>query len=191
MRSRRMARWAGTPSSSRRRSTTPTTCRTSVTRTTRWRWTSSRGTTGAGAGGPEGAPGGRGVGPPLEIAYDDYIRTTEPRHEAAVQQLLTAVHENGRDDIYLGSSQGLYCVACEAYYGEGDLVDGRCPIHDRPVELLREENYFFRLSAYADRLLQHYERTPSAVEPETRRNEVLSLIRGGLQDFSISRTSFP
>ena len=126
----------------------------------------------------------------LDIAYDDYIRTTEPRHEAAVQQLLTAVHENGRDDIYLGSYEGLYCVACEAYYVQGDLVDGMCPIHGRPVELLREENYFFRLSAYADRLLQHYERTPSAVEPETRRNEVLSLIRGGLQDFSISRTSF-
>jgi len=126
----------------------------------------------------------------LAITYDDYIRTTEPRHEAAVQRLLTAVHENGRDDIYLGSYEGLYCVACEAYYVEGDLVDGMCPIHGRPVELLREENYFFRLSAYADRLLEHYDRTPSAVEPETRRNEVLSLIRGGLQDFSISRTSF-
>jgi methionyl-tRNA synthetase len=126
----------------------------------------------------------------LDIAYDDYIRTTEPRHEAAVQRLLSAVYENGRDDIYPGSYEGLYCVACEAYYVEGDLVDGKCPIHDRPVELLREENYFFRLSAYADRLLEHYERTPSAVEPETRRNEVLSLIRGGLQDFSISRTSF-
>ncbi|HET9724619.1 MAG TPA: methionine--tRNA ligase [Actinomycetota bacterium] len=126
----------------------------------------------------------------LDIGYDDYIRTTEPRHEAAVATLLRAVYENGRDDIYLGSYEGLYCVACEAYYTEGDLVSGNCPIHDRPVELLREENYFFRLSAYADRLLEHYQRTPSAVEPETRRNEVLSVIRGGLQDFSISRTSF-
>ncbi len=126
----------------------------------------------------------------LDIGYDDYIRTTEPRHEAAVTKLLQAVHDNGRQDIYLGSYEGLYCVACEAYYTEDDLVDGLCPVHLRPVELLREENYFFRLSAYADRLLEHYTATPSAVEPETRRNEVLSVIRGGLQDFSISRTSF-
>ena len=126
----------------------------------------------------------------LDIGNDDYIRTTEPRHEKVVRKILQAVHDNGRDDIYLGHYEGLYCVACEAYYVEGDLVAGNCPIHDRPVELLREENYFFRLSAYADRLLEHYERRPEAVEPESRRNEVLSLIRGGLQDFSISRTSF-
>lgn len=126
----------------------------------------------------------------LEIAYDDYIRTTEPRHERAVQELLRAVYGNGRDDIYLGTYEGWYCVACEAYYTEGDLVDGCCPIHGRPVERLREENYFFRLSAYADRLLEHYAEHPEAVAPETRRNEVLSVIRGGLQDFSISRTSF-
>ncbi len=126
----------------------------------------------------------------LDIANDDYIRTTEPRHEAAVQQILQAVYDNGREDIYIGHYEGLYCVACEAYYTEDDLVRGNCPIHDRPVELLREENYFFRLSAYADRLLEYYEGTPSAIEPEVRRNEVLSLIQGGLQDFSISRTSF-
>jgi len=126
----------------------------------------------------------------LDIANDDYIRTTEPRHEKAVQQLLLAVYDNGRDDIYLGHYEGLYCVSCEGYYTQDELVDGMCPIHSRPVELMREENYFFRLSAYADRLLEHYERTPSAVEPETRRNEVLSLIRGGLQDFSVSRTNF-
>ncbi|HSD48974.1 MAG TPA: methionine--tRNA ligase [Actinomycetota bacterium] len=126
----------------------------------------------------------------LDVAYDDYIRTTEPRHHAAVIKLLEAVRNNGRDDIYLGTYEGLYCVSCEAYYLEDDLVDGNCPIHDRPVELMREENYFFRLSAYADRLLEHYEKHPLAVQPETRRNEVLSLIRSGLQDFSISRTSF-
>ncbi|MBI2238906.1 MAG: methionine--tRNA ligase [Actinobacteria bacterium] len=126
----------------------------------------------------------------LEIANDDYIRTTEPRHEAAVQQILQAVHDNGRDDIYLGTYEGLYCVACEAYYTEDDLVGGNCPIHDRPVEAMSEDNYFFRLSAYQDRLLEHYERNPLAVQPEARRNEVLSVIRGGLQDFSISRTSF-
>jgi methionyl-tRNA synthetase len=126
----------------------------------------------------------------LDISHDDYIRTTEPRHEVAVKELLTAVHENGRDDIYLGTYEGLYCVSCEAYYTEDELVDGKCPIHGRPVERMSEENYFFRLSAYQDRLLEHYERTPSAIEPEARRNEVLSVIRGGLRDFSISRTSF-
>jgi methionyl-tRNA synthetase len=127
----------------------------------------------------------------LEIGYDDYIRTTETRHRDAVVKLLDQVHDNGRDDIYLGVYEGLYCVSCELYYTEADLLEGSlCPIHERPVELMKEENYFFRLSAYGDRLLEHYERTPSAVEPETRRNEVLSLIRRGLQDFSISRTNF-
>jgi methionyl-tRNA synthetase len=127
----------------------------------------------------------------LDIAYDDYIRTTEPRHYAAVAKLLQAVKDNGRDDIYLSHYEGLYCVACEAYYDEADLLEGsRCPIHERPVEFFREDNYFFRLSAYAERLLEHYGAQPDAVQPETRRNEVLSLIRGGLQDFSISRTTF-
>jgi methionyl-tRNA synthetase len=127
----------------------------------------------------------------LDIAYDDYIRTTEPRHYEAVAKILQAVRGNGRDDIYLGHYEGLYCVACEAYYLESDLLEGNlCPIHERPVEMMREDNYFFRLSAYADRLLEHYEAHPEAVEPESRRNEVLSLIRGGLQDFSISRTTF-
>jgi len=136
------------------------------------------------------APRWKAVWARLDIANDDYIRTTEPRHVAAVTKLLQTVFDNGREDIYLGTYEGLYCVSCELYYTEDELVDGRCPIHDRPVEPMVEENYFFRLSAYADRLLEHYERTPSAVEPEARRNEVLSLLRGGLQDFSISRTSF-
>src|SRR5947207_1282192 len=136
------------------------------------------------------APRWKAVWARLDIANDDYIRTTEPRHVAAVTKLLQTVFDNGREDIYLGTYEGLYCVSCELYYTEDELVDGRCPIHDRPVEPMVEDNYFFRLSAYADRLLEHYERTPSAVEPEARRNEVLSLLRGGLQDFSISRTSF-
>jgi methionyl-tRNA synthetase len=127
----------------------------------------------------------------LDIAYDDYLRTTEARHKDVVVKILDQVRGNGRDDIYLDTYEGLYCVSCELYYTEADLLEGRlCPIHERPVELMKEENYFFRLTAYADRLLELYERTPSAVEPETRRNEVLSLIRGGLQDFSISRTNF-
>jgi methionyl-tRNA synthetase len=126
----------------------------------------------------------------LEISFDDYIRTTEDRHTAAVLKLLTAVHDNGRDDIYLGTYEGLYCVSCEAYYTEDDLDEGLCPIHHRPVERMTEENYFFRLSAYQDRLLELYEREPWRVEPEARRNEVVSLIKAGLRDFSISRTSF-
>jgi len=127
----------------------------------------------------------------LDIGYDDYIRTTEPRHQQAVVKLLDDVHGNGREDIYLDTYEGLYCVSCELYYTESDLLEGGlCPIHERPVEVMKEDNYFFRLSAYADRLLEHYEQRPSAVEPESRRNEVLSLIRRGLQDFSISRTSF-
>jgi methionyl-tRNA synthetase len=138
----------------------------------------------------EMAPKWKEVWARLDIANDDYIRTTEPRHVAAVTKLLEAVHGNGRDDIYLGTYEGLYCVSCELYYGEDELVDGMCPIHGRPVERMVEENYFFRLSAYTERLKEHYARTPSALEPETRRNEVLSLLRGGLQDFSISRTSF-
>ncbi len=136
------------------------------------------------------APKWREVWGRLDISYDDFIRTTEPRHEAVVKKLLTAVHDNGTDDIYLGSYEGLYCVSCEAYYTEDELKDGLCPIHERPVELAKEENYFFRLSAYTDRLLAHYDAHPSAIEPSSRRNEVLSVIRGGLQDFSISRTSF-
>jgi methionyl-tRNA synthetase len=126
----------------------------------------------------------------LGIAYDDYLRTTEPRHEAAVVKLLNAVRDNGRDDIYLGVYEGLYCVSCELYYAEDELVNGLCPIHERPVEQMRQENYFFRLSAYQDRLLAHYEERTEVVRPESRRNEVLATIRGGLQDFSISRTHF-
>jgi methionyl-tRNA synthetase len=127
----------------------------------------------------------------LEISYDDYIRTTQDRHTAAVTKLLTAVYENGREDIYLGTYEGLYCVSCEAYYTEDELDEnGMCPVHHRPVERMREENYFFRLSAYAEPLLELYEREPHRVEPEARRNEVISLIKQGLRDFSISRTSF-
>ena len=126
----------------------------------------------------------------LLISNDDYIRTTEPRHEQAVVTLLNAVHDNGRDDIYLDQYEGLYCVSCEFYYAEAELVDGNCPIHGRPVERMTEENYFFRLSAYQDRLLEHYTQHPESVEPDIRRNEVLSVIKAGLKDFSISRTSF-
>jgi len=123
----------------------------------------------------------------LDISNDDFIRTTEPRHYAAVEKLLQACRDAG--DIELGVYEGLYCVACEAYYTDAELNDGNCPIHDRPVDTVTEENYFFKLSRFEQRLLDWYEAHPEAITPETRRNEVLGFIRQGLQDFSISRTS--
>ncbi|HWG74679.1 MAG TPA: methionine--tRNA ligase [Acidimicrobiales bacterium] len=124
----------------------------------------------------------------LDISYDDFIRTTEPRHYQATQALMTAAYDNGW--IELGTYEGWYCVGCEAYYVADDLVDGRlCPIHETPVEWLKEDNYFFKLSAFADRLLEWYAADPSAVIPEAKRNEAVGLIRQGLNDISISRTS--
>lgn len=123
----------------------------------------------------------------LNISNDDFIRTTEPRHYRAVEQLLQACYEAG--DIELDTYSGLYCVACEAYYTDSELVNGNCPIHDRPVDQVTEQNYFFKLSRFGQRLLDYYETHPNAITPETRRNEVLSFIRQGLQDFSVSRTS--
>jgi methionyl-tRNA synthetase len=123
----------------------------------------------------------------LDISYDDYIRTSEPRHHRAVQAFLSKVNDNGH--IYKGRYEGLYCVACEAYYTEADLIDGNCPIHGRPVEHLAEDNYFFRLSAFTQPLLDWYEANPGAVQPEGKRNEALGIIRQGLEDVSISRTS--
>jgi methionyl-tRNA synthetase len=124
----------------------------------------------------------------LDISYDDYIRTTEPRHYATVAKVLQQVYDNGY--IYKGSYEGLYCVACEAYYVPADLVDGdNCPIHGRPVEHVQEENWFFRLSAFEQILLDYYEQHPGWVSPDSKRNEALGFIRQGLDDFSISRTS--
>ncbi len=124
----------------------------------------------------------------LDISNDDFIRTTEPRHYEATQKLMQAAYDAGY--IELRPYEGLYCVSCEAYYTEDDLLDGnRCPIHRRPVELLEEENYFFKLSEFTDRLLGWYQANPGAVTPESKRNEAVGLIRGGLRDISISRTS--
>jgi methionyl-tRNA synthetase len=123
----------------------------------------------------------------LDITNTDFIRTTEPRHRAAVREFLQRVYDNGH--IELDVYEGLYCVPCEAYYTEDELLDGNCPQHGRPVERVREENYFFRLSRFEQALLDHYEAHPDAVQPEARRNEVLGFIRQGLRDFSMSRTS--
>ncbi|MGB2757227.1 MAG: methionine--tRNA ligase [Acidimicrobiia bacterium] len=123
----------------------------------------------------------------LDITNTDFIRTTEPRHAAAVQELLQRCYDAG--DIELDTYEGQYCVPCEAYYAEDELVGGNCPIHDRPVERVVEENYFFRLSRYQQRLLDYYEAHAEAAQPDSRRNEVLGFIRQGLRDFSVSRTS--
>ena len=122
----------------------------------------------------------------LDISNDDFIRTTEARHATAVTKLMQAAYDNGyiHKDVY----EGLYCVSCEAYYAEEDLVDGLCPIHKRPVETLREENWFFQLSKFEDRLLDWYARGDT-VMPEGKRNEAVGIVRQGLRDISISRTS--
>ena len=124
----------------------------------------------------------------LDISYDDFIRTTEPRHYDATQALLQRAYDNGA--IELDTYEGPYCVSCEAYYSESELVDGNlCPIHLRPVEVFTEQNYFFRLSRFADRLLQWIADNPDAITPESKRNEVLGFIRQGLEDVSMTRTS--
>lgn len=124
----------------------------------------------------------------LDITNDDFIRTTEARHYEAVAKLMQAAYDNGW--VELRPYEGLYCVACEAYYSEGDLVQGNlCPLHRRPVEVLAEDNYFFKLSEFTDALLEWYQANPAAVTPEAKRNEAIGLIKSGLKDISISRTS--
>ena len=121
----------------------------------------------------------------LNISHNDFIRTTEQRHRVGVQKLLQACFDAG--DIELDKYSGLYCVACEAYYTEEDLDGKNCPIHKRPVEHVEEENYFFRLSRFEQRLIDWYSSHPDAVVPEHKVNEVLGFIKQGLQDFSVSR----
>ncbi|MHB1508219.1 MAG: methionine--tRNA ligase [Acidimicrobiales bacterium] len=124
----------------------------------------------------------------LEISNDDFIRTTEERHHRTVQRFMQAIYDNGY--LRKGTYEGWYCVSCEAYYGESELLDGQlCPVHERPVEWFSEENWFFELSRFSDRLLKWYDEHPGAIFPASRRNEALGIIRGGLQDISITRTS--
>jgi methionyl-tRNA synthetase len=125
----------------------------------------------------------------LGCEYDDFIRTTEARHTTHVQELWKRVAAAG--DIYLGHYEDWYCVDCEAYYTEKDLLPGNvCPTHKKPVEKIREQSYFFKLSAYTDKLLAYYDAHPNFVRPEGRYNEVKAFVREGLRDLSISRTSF-
>jgi methionyl-tRNA synthetase len=121
----------------------------------------------------------------LSVSFDDFIRTTEPRHRAAVQKMAQACYDAG--DVYEGHYEGWYCVSCEAFKQEKDLVDGKCPIHLTKPDWIREKNYFFRLSKYQQPLLQHYAANPGFIQPEIRRNEILRLVESGLEDISISR----
>ena len=132
----------------------------------------------------------------VDAANDDFIRTTQERHTARVQTFIQGLYDKG--EIYAGSYEGPYCVSCEEYKLPGDLVAGArehegqqvCAIHGTPVEMLSEQNYFFRMSAYQQRLLDFYDANPMFVQPASARNEVLAFVRGGLQDLSISRNTF-
>ena len=128
--------------------------------------------------------------PELEIEYDDFVRTSEPRHVEFVQELWKKIEANG--DLYLGFYEDWYCVGCESFKTEKELLPGNvCPLHPgKSVDRLKEETYFFRLSKYEPILKAFYAKNPSFIEPPTRRNEVLSFVEGGLKDLSVSRTSF-
>ena len=122
----------------------------------------------------------------LDVSFDDFIRTTEPRHKAGVTDLANRIYAAG--DIYEGVYEGWYCVGCEAFKQEKDLVDGRCPLHPTLVpQWIKEKNYFFRLSRYQQPLLDHFAAHPEFLVPDIRRNEILRLIEGGLEDISVSR----
>ncbi len=125
----------------------------------------------------------------LNATHDFFIRTTDEGHKAFVQDFLQRIYDNG--DIYEDVYAGLYCVGCEAFKNEDELVDGLCPIHGTAPEWIEEKNYFFRLSAYQDRLLELYDSRPDFVLPPNRSNEARSFIAGGLEDFSVSRAGQP
>jgi len=126
----------------------------------------------------------------LDISNDDFIRTTEERHQKVVQQIFTKLYEQG--DIYKSEYSGWYCTPCETFWMENKLIDGKCPNEDcgRDVELLKEESYFFRLSKYQGALLKHIEEHPDFIQPISRRNEMLRFIEGGLEDLCVTRTTF-
>lgn len=125
----------------------------------------------------------------LDISYDDFIRTTEDRHKDAVGKIFQRLLDQG--DIYLGEYEGWYCIPDESFFPESKLVDGKCPDCGRPVEKMKEQTYFFRMSKYADRLVQYYEENPDFIHPESRKNEMLNnFIKPGLEDLAVSRTTF-
>lgn len=125
----------------------------------------------------------------MNTTYDRFVRTTDPMHVEKVQKIFKKLYEQG--DIYKGSYQGKYCTPCESFWTESQLVDGKCPDCGRPVANAEEEAYFFRMSKYADRLMQHIETHPDFIQPESRKNEMVNnFLKPGLQDLCVSRTSF-
>jgi len=132
----------------------------------------------------------------LDVANDDFIRTTQQRHEERVQQFVQAIYDRGY--IYAGEYEALYCVGCEEFKPDSEIVDGTgafeglkvCAIHSKPLELLQEKNYFFKLSEFQDKLLELYATVPDFVRPDSARNEVVSFVKNGLKDLSISRSAF-
>jgi methionyl-tRNA synthetase len=123
----------------------------------------------------------------MDVSYDRYIRTTDDYHVKSVQKIFTALYEKG--DIYKGTYKGMYCKPCESFWTENQLKDGKCPDCGGPVYEAEEEAYFFRTGKYADRLLKYYDEHPDFIQPATRRNEMISFIKQGLQDTCVSRTS--
>jgi methionyl-tRNA synthetase len=122
----------------------------------------------------------------LDLSFDDFVRTTQPRHRAGVTELAARIYKKG--DIYEGVYEGWYCVGCEAFKQEKDLVDGRCPLHPATEpQWIKEKNYFFKLKKYEQQIRDHINAHPEFIQPEPRRNEILRLVEGGLEDISVSR----
>ncbi|MHC1698527.1 MAG: methionine--tRNA ligase [Geobacteraceae bacterium] len=124
----------------------------------------------------------------LNISYSDFIRTTQERHKKGVLEFFSRVMAQG--DIYLGEYEDWYCTPCETFWTETQLIDFKCPDCNRPTEKLKEESYFFRMSKYQEALLAHIEANPDFIQPKSRRNEIISFVKEGLRDISVSRTSF-
>ncbi len=125
----------------------------------------------------------------LDISYDDFIRTTEDRHKEKVAAIFIRFYE--QDDVYKGKYEGWYCTPCEAYWTERQLAESKCPDCGRDVELIAEEAYFFRMSKYADRLMEYIEKNPEFIQPPSRKNEMINnFLKPGLEDLCVSRTSF-
>src|SRR4030066_1080582 len=123
----------------------------------------------------------------LNVSFDDFIRTTSPIHKNTVQKIFNRINSSG--DIYKGTYKGWYCVSCEAYKKETELIDGKCPNHKSPPKWIEEENYFFKLTNYRDKLLNYVQKNPTFIIPNIRRNEILNVLQEGLEDISISRAS--
>ncbi|MCL2761296.1 MAG: methionine--tRNA ligase [Desulfuromonadales bacterium] len=124
----------------------------------------------------------------LNIDYTDFIRTTQERHKRGVSHIFSKLMESG--DIYLGEYEDWYCTPCETFWTETQLIDGNCPDCNRPVEKLKEESYFFKMSAYQEHLLSYIDANPEFIQPKSKRNEIISFVKEGLRDLSVSRTTF-